>query len=84
MCSDKSSHLRSICVTEESAVNTAEVEIIECNVNIIRCDVTYLHHKTHIFTDLHSYNAFFSEWNGPAFYLEYRPMQFVYTYIFSN
>ena len=59
MCSDKSSHLTSICVTEESAVNTAEVEIIECNVNIIRCDVTYLHHKTHIFTDLHSYNAFF-------------------------
>ena len=38
MCSDKSSHLRSVRVTEESALNTAEVENIDCNVNIIRCD----------------------------------------------
>ena len=34
MCSDKPSRLRSIRVTEESALNNAEVENIECNVNI--------------------------------------------------
>lgn len=61
MCSDKSSYLTSICVTEVSALNTAEVENIECNVNIIKCDLHSITTK-HLHFHLDS---------------EYRVMQFI-------